>query len=142
MALAGDMGVELYPYEGKLPAHAVWFGEDQGRYVLAVAPAQAEEVLERARLLALPARIVGKVGGDAITIRGDEDPYPLAKLRCPQRGLAARLHGRALARNLRPPSRLPRLCPLNKVPGMWCDDGDVAKASGAGRLGFRSGSDV
>ena len=68
-------------YEGTLPPHAVWFGEDQGRYVLSVTPAKAEEVLERARLLALPARVVGKVGGDAITIRGDEDPYPLAKLR-------------------------------------------------------------
>jgi phosphoribosylformylglycinamidine synthase len=81
MALAGSMGVDLYPYEGTLPPHAVWFGEDQGRYVLSVSPAKAEEVLERARLLALPARVVGKVGGDAITIRGDEDPYPLLQLR-------------------------------------------------------------
>ena len=81
MALAGNLGVDLYPYEGTLPPHAVWFGEDQGRYVLSVSPAKAEEVLERARLLALPARVIGKVGGDAITIRGDEDPTPLAKLR-------------------------------------------------------------
>ena len=44
----------LFAYEGKLPAHAIWFGEDQGRYVLSVDPMQAEEVLERARLLALP----------------------------------------------------------------------------------------
>src|SRR5690606_37178067 len=28
MALAGDLGVELFAYEGKLPPHAVWFGED------------------------------------------------------------------------------------------------------------------
>jgi phosphoribosylformylglycinamidine synthase len=81
MALAGDMGVDLFPYEGRLPAHAAWFGEDQGRYVLSVAPAKAEEIIERARLLALPARVVGKVGGDSLTLRGDEDPYPLEKLR-------------------------------------------------------------
>jgi phosphoribosylformylglycinamidine synthase len=81
MALAGSMGVDLFPYEGRLPAHAAWFGEDQGRYVLSVAPAKAEEIIERARLLALPARVVGKVGGDSLTLRGDEDPYPLAKLR-------------------------------------------------------------
>jgi len=86
MALAGNLGVDLYSYEGRLPAHAIWFGEDQGRYVLSVAPAKAEEVLERARLLALPARIVGKVGGDAILIRGDDDPYPLAKLRALNEG--------------------------------------------------------
>ena len=63
MALAGGkhglsressgLGVELYPYEGKLPAHAIWFGEDQGRYVVEVTPQKAEEVLERARLLEL-----------------------------------------------------------------------------------------
>ncbi len=81
MALAGDKGAELFVYEGKLPAHAAWFGEDQGRYVVAVAPALAEETLERARLLALPARIIGRVGGDTIILRGDEDPYPLAALR-------------------------------------------------------------
>jgi phosphoribosylformylglycinamidine synthase len=81
MALAGNMGADLYPYEGRLPAHAAWFGEDQGRYVLSVSPDMAEEVIERARLLALPARVVGKAGGDSIIIRGDEDPYPLDQLR-------------------------------------------------------------
>ncbi|MDX2309457.1 MAG: phosphoribosylformylglycinamidine synthase subunit PurL [Hyphomicrobium sp.] len=81
MALAGNLGTDLYAYEGRLPAHAAWFGEDQGRYVVSVAPGIAEEVLERARLLALPARIIGKVGGDVLALKGDEDPYPLAKLR-------------------------------------------------------------
>ncbi len=80
MALAGGMGVELYAYEGKLPPHAVWFGEDQGRYVVEVLPAKAEEVLERARLLDLPARIVGTTGGDAITMKG-ETALTLADLR-------------------------------------------------------------
>ena len=80
MALSGGMGVELFPYDGKLPAHAIWFGEDQGRYVLSVAPDRAEEILERARLLALPARIVGKVGGDAIALKG-EAWLPLDELR-------------------------------------------------------------
>ena len=56
MALAGEIGVQLFPYEGKLPAHAAWFGEDQGRYVLEASPELAEEIIERARLLALPAR--------------------------------------------------------------------------------------
>ncbi len=81
MALAGDMGVEVFPYEGKLPAHAIWFGEDQGRYVIAIDPGRAEEVLERARLLAIPARIVGRVtGGDRIAMKG-EAWLPLDELR-------------------------------------------------------------
>jgi phosphoribosylformylglycinamidine synthase len=90
MALAGGengegMGVELFPYEGRLPAHAIWFGEDQGRYVVSVDPAKAEEVLERARLLALPARIVGKTGGSAIAKPGAE-PLPLTDLRAAHEG--------------------------------------------------------
>ena len=63
-----------------MPPHAAWFGEDQGRYVLAVAPALAEEVAERAKLLGLPYRIVGRVGGDALTLKG-EAPLKLSSLR-------------------------------------------------------------
>ena len=92
MALAGGIGVQLFPYEGKLPAHAAWFGEDQGRYVLEAAPALAEEIIERARLLALPARVVGRVGGDALALKG-EAALPLADLRGRTRGLAAGVHG-------------------------------------------------
>jgi phosphoribosylformylglycinamidine synthase len=80
MALAGNVGVKLFPYERELPPHAVWFGEDQGRYVLEVYPAQASEVIERAQLLALPARTVGRTGGNALTLDG-EAPLALAELR-------------------------------------------------------------
>jgi phosphoribosylformylglycinamidine synthase subunit PurL len=80
MALKGDRGVELFPYEGKLPAHASWFGEDQGRYVVEVTPALGEEIIERARLLSLPARIVGRVGGEALVLKGDA-PLALVALR-------------------------------------------------------------
>ncbi len=80
MALAGDIGVELFPYEGRRPSYAIWFGEDQGRYVLCVKPDMAEEVAERARLLALPARIVGRTGGKDIQLPGEE-PLSLVTLR-------------------------------------------------------------
>ncbi|MEQ1695458.1 MAG: phosphoribosylformylglycinamidine synthase subunit PurL [Hyphomicrobiaceae bacterium] len=90
MALAGGengvgMGVELFPYEGKLPPHAIWFGEDQGRYVVSVSPERAEDVIERARLLALPTRIIGRVGGDAIALRG-ETALALSELRAKHEG--------------------------------------------------------
>jgi phosphoribosylformylglycinamidine synthase subunit PurL len=80
MALAGRRGVELFAYEGRLPAHAIWFGEDQGRYLLACAPDRAQTVIERAKLLALPARIIGRAGGDALTLPG-ETGLALTKLR-------------------------------------------------------------
>jgi phosphoribosylformylglycinamidine synthase len=84
MALASGekgsgLGVELFTYEGKLPVHAIWFGEDQGRYVLSVDPERAEEVVERARLLGLPARIVGRASGTAIVLKGEPE-LPLAEL--------------------------------------------------------------
>jgi phosphoribosylformylglycinamidine synthase II len=85
MALAGGKGAELWPYEGRLPAHAAWFGEDQGRYVVEAAPAVAEEIAERARLLGLPVRIIGKVGGAALTLPG-EPALPLADLRAHHEG--------------------------------------------------------
>ena len=80
MAMAGNIGVELFAYEGTLPEHAAWFGEDQGRYVVSVSPAAAEEVVSRARLLELPARIVGRSGGEALTLPG-EAPLPVRELR-------------------------------------------------------------
>ena len=48
--------------------------------MLAVDPIKAEEVLELARLLALPSRIVARTGGDAIALKG-EPALPLADLR-------------------------------------------------------------
>jgi phosphoribosylformylglycinamidine synthase subunit PurL len=80
MALAGERGAQLWPYEGKLPAHAAWFGEDQGRYVLEVAPDGAEEIIERARLVGIAARVIGKVGGDTLALPG-EAALPLERLR-------------------------------------------------------------
>jgi phosphoribosylformylglycinamidine synthase len=71
MALAGGIGAELHPYEGKLPAHAIWFGEDQGRYVLEVAPSAADDILARAKAAGLSARVIGRTGGDALTLAGE-----------------------------------------------------------------------
>jgi phosphoribosylformylglycinamidine synthase len=85
MALAGEIGVQLFPYEGRLPAHAAWFGEDQGRYVVEADPELAEEIVERARLLALPARVVGRVGGEALALK-DDVPLPLGDLRTAHEG--------------------------------------------------------
>ena len=92
MALAGGIGVQLFPYEGKLPAHAAWFGEDQGRYVLEASPELAEEIIERARLLALPARVVGRIGGEALALKGETAADARRSAHRP-RGLAAAVHG-------------------------------------------------
>ena len=68
MALAGDVGVRLGPGPEDLPAAAFWFGEDQGRYVLAVADAPA--LLAAAAVAGVPARLLGASGGAGLTLPG------------------------------------------------------------------------
>ncbi|MBU6401230.1 MAG: phosphoribosylformylglycinamidine synthase II, partial [Verrucomicrobia bacterium] len=48
---------------------ALLFGESQGRVVISVAPDDAVKVLERARLLGVPAMSLGVVGGPELRIR-------------------------------------------------------------------------
>jgi phosphoribosylformylglycinamidine synthase subunit PurL len=80
MALAGGLGAELDPAPEGLSAHAIWFGEDQGRYVAAVAPQDVARILQEAAEAAIPARTVGKATGDALKLPG-EAPLSLAALR-------------------------------------------------------------
>jgi phosphoribosylformylglycinamidine synthase len=78
MAMAGNVGAELEP--APFAAHAFWFGEDQGRYVVTVRPDDADAVIERARAAGVPARVLGSTGGEALALAG-ERPIPVAKLR-------------------------------------------------------------
>ena len=85
MALAGNRGFTYVPPEPKqdLPAHAIAFGEDQGRYLLAMKRKEAEELvayLKESGRYVLQSRIVGTIGGEAIVVPGEE-PLPLASLR-------------------------------------------------------------
>ncbi len=47
---------------------ALLFGETQGRVVITVAALQAPKVLAQAKILGLPARRIGTVGGTALKI--------------------------------------------------------------------------
>jgi phosphoribosylformylglycinamidine synthase len=80
MALAGGLGVELDPAPEGLPAHAIWFGEDHGRYVASVALQDVAGILQEAAEAAIPARIVGKATRDALKLPG-EAPLSLGALR-------------------------------------------------------------
>jgi len=68
MAMAGGTGAVLAdPPEG-LPAHGFWFGEDQGRYVLAVT--EADALLRAAAEAGVPARRLGRTGGEDLVLPG------------------------------------------------------------------------
>ena len=78
MAMASGIGAELD--RAPIAAHAFWFGEDQGRYVVTVDAGVAEKVMMRARAAGISARQIGLTGGDALTLQ-DERPILVAKLR-------------------------------------------------------------
>ena len=63
MALAGDIGASLDPPPSGIPAHAFWFGEDQGRYVLAVEDGPA--LLAAAAAAGVPAARIGRAGASS-----------------------------------------------------------------------------
>jgi len=77
MALAGDVGVHLAPSSAG-PQHALWFGEDQGRYLVAVADAAA--FMLAADAAGLPVQRVGAAMGDGLTL-ADGAAISLARLR-------------------------------------------------------------
>jgi phosphoribosylformylglycinamidine synthase len=78
MALAGSIGMSLARTGEDAPAHAFWFGEDQGRYV--VATGDPGKVLAAAKATGAGAAVIGRAGGDKLTVDGAE-PISMADLR-------------------------------------------------------------
>ena len=64
--------------ETKIQPLAWWFGEDQGRYVVATNDPNA--VLERAAASEIPASAIGTTGGAVLTVGGGNS-IPLSDLR-------------------------------------------------------------
>jgi phosphoribosylformylglycinamidine synthase subunit PurL len=61
---------------------ALLFGETQSRVVISCKPLDAVKVVERAKLMGVPAIQIGKVGGDKLTVKttGGEFSAPLTEL--------------------------------------------------------------
>ena len=78
MALGGDVGATLLDAPAGVAPHGFWFGEDQARYVLAVA--DADGVLTAAESAGVPARRLGRSGGAHLTLPGGVS-ISLAELR-------------------------------------------------------------
>jgi phosphoribosylformylglycinamidine synthase subunit PurL len=70
MAIAGNLGAAVDVPAGTGPLHAWLFGEDQGRYLLAI-EADAVETVRRAAVAAgVSAQPIGVTGGDRLTVNG------------------------------------------------------------------------
>ena len=68
MCMAAGLGAHVEIGAG--PMHALLFGEDQARYVVAVAPDRADLIALNAEGAGLPFRRLGIVGGNALAIAG------------------------------------------------------------------------
>jgi phosphoribosylformylglycinamidine synthase subunit PurL len=89
MALAGRVGAEV-AVPGNLPAHGFCFGEDQARYLVTLSEARAFGFLEAARAAGVPAAIIGRTGGNALTVQGG-NTISLARLAAAHEGFLPRL---------------------------------------------------
>jgi phosphoribosylformylglycinamidine synthase len=66
MAIAGNVGLRISSGPPDVPGHAFWFGEDQGRYVIAVA--DGATFLRQAEAAGIPAFRLGTTGGRDLTL--------------------------------------------------------------------------
>ena len=68
MALAADIGAALSRPDDHIPAHAFWFGEDQARYLVTVPAPEAGAVGDEARAAGVPLAVLGRTGGNSLTV--------------------------------------------------------------------------
>lgn len=78
LALASNVGVALHPMAGCSPDY--FFGEDQGRYLVSVAPDQEDLLIEAAESEGVPLTFVGIAGGCELAF-GPDDAIDLSELR-------------------------------------------------------------
>jgi phosphoribosylformylglycinamidine synthase len=71
MAIASGIGARIDAAPADMTAHAYWFGEDQGRYVLTAPPATVDTVIERARRAGVPIRPLGTTGAKTLRLAGE-----------------------------------------------------------------------
>ena len=91
MAMAGGNGIKLDVPASGISPHAYWFGEDQGRYLLAVADGAA--LVEAARRAGIEGRLLGRSGGDGLTLPSGAT-ISLQRLRQAHHAFFPRLMGR------------------------------------------------
>jgi phosphoribosylformylglycinamidine synthase len=89
MALAGDIGVSIGQAVTPDPI-PFWFGEDQGRYLIAAPFAQAEKIVAEAREKYITIAELGRTGGDSVML-DDKETVTLRQLRATHEGWFPRL---------------------------------------------------
>jgi phosphoribosylformylglycinamidine synthase subunit PurL len=73
MALVANIGADISLGDNGLPAHAILFGEDQGRYILSVDKETSLEIMAKAKAQDIHIRELGFAHGDSLNIEGGEE---------------------------------------------------------------------
>jgi phosphoribosylformylglycinamidine synthase len=71
MAMASGIGAVLERPITTTPAHAIWFGEDQARYVVTVRKPDIGMAASRVAGSGVSVRQIGRTGGDAVVLPGE-----------------------------------------------------------------------
>lgn len=79
MAMAGNIGATIVSPE-EADAAEVFFGEDQGRYVLTIAPDALDDILVDAENMDIAVSQIGVTGGDSLKL-GDARPISVSSLK-------------------------------------------------------------
>ena len=85
MCLAGKMGADVSYSSENIPAHALLFGEDQARYLIAAPAGKADKILEKAKQAGIAMINIGTSGGADLKI-GDKIDTSCDKLRVAHEG--------------------------------------------------------
>lgn len=70
MAMASGHGMDISLSNGDIPMHAFGFGEDQARYAISAAPADADKILAAAAKAGINIETIGTVRGNTLDIKG------------------------------------------------------------------------
>jgi phosphoribosylformylglycinamidine synthase subunit PurL len=80
MAISSGLGARVMGAPQGVPAHAFWFGEDQGRYLITAPQRSVDAIVRAAERTGVPIVRLGVTGGGALTLP-DERPILLSVLR-------------------------------------------------------------
>jgi phosphoribosylformylglycinamidine synthase len=94
MAIAGNLGADIQDFDLETPKHALWFGEDQARYIVTCDGATAAQIEFYLGNAGIPAKFIGMVAGDQLILPG-ETPISVADLRAAHEGWLPAYMGQA-----------------------------------------------
>ncbi|MCH7631293.1 MAG: phosphoribosylformylglycinamidine synthase II, partial [Proteobacteria bacterium] len=85
MCLAGKIGADVSYSKENIPAHALLFGEDQARYLIALPAGKAGKILEKAKKSGIIIENIGTTGGSVLKI-GDKINISCDRMRTAHEG--------------------------------------------------------